>query len=88
MKREHAYEAIKAILAAIDDDELPTPSRVEMHEGVQVVWINGIGRHIGSGKRNGRREPLIYRDSAARKAIDEEAFCRIDIADMKAEATA
>ena len=37
MKRKHAFEAIKAILAAIDDDELPKPSKIEQDEDRTVV---------------------------------------------------
>ena len=89
MKRKHAYEAIKAILAAIDDDELPKPDRMLEHEeGTTVAWFSGTGRHLGSAKRNGVREPLIYRDRAAHEAIELEAICRLDRAHMETEAHA
>jgi hypothetical protein len=78
MKREHAYEAIKAILAAIDDDEISQPSKIEQDGDQTVVWFGGTGYHLGSAKRNGKHEPLIYRDRAAWQALDLEAVCRID----------
>lgn len=84
MKREHAYEAIKAILAAIDDDELPKPSKIEEDGDRKVVWFGGLGYTIGSAKRNGQREPLIYRDRAASQAISHEAVCRIDAKNLRA----
>ena len=88
MKRKHAFEAIKAILAAIDDDEMPNPSKVEQDGERTVVWFGGLGRYIGSATRNGEREPLIYRDRAAQEAIELEAVYRIDLAHMGNEATA
>jgi len=88
MKREHAYEAIKAILAAIDDDELPKPDKLEKgDDGKTVVWFGGMGRILGSGKRNGRREPLIYHERAASDAIQLEAIYRLDRAHLEAEAS-
>ena len=78
MKREHAFEAIKAILAAIDDDELPEPSKVDQDGQRTVVWFGGLGHYLGSATRNGEHEPMIYRDKAARQALDLEAVCRID----------
>jgi hypothetical protein len=78
MKREHAFEAIKAILSAIDDDELPKPSKIEQDEGRTVVWFGGMGRYLGSAKRNGELEPLIYRERGVNEAIDHEAIYRID----------
>lgn len=88
MKRKHAYEAIKAILAAIDDDELPKPDKIEKGEdGKTVVWFGGHGRVLGSGMRNGRREPLIYHDRAASEAIQHESVYRLDRDHMEAEET-
>lgn len=88
MKRKHAYEAIKAILATIDDDELPKPDKVKKEEdGRTVVWFGGMGRVLGSGTRNGRREPLIYHERAASDAIQLEAVYRLDVAHLESEAT-
>ena len=87
MKRKHAYEAIKAILAAIDDDEMPKPDKVERDGEKTVVWFGGMGRILGSAKRNGEREPLIYRDRAASDAIQMEAVYRVDLAHMQNKAT-
>lgn len=80
MKREHAFEAIKAILAAVEDEELPKPSKVEKESGRTLVWFGGHGRYLGSAKRNGEREPLIYRDKAAHEALELEATYRLDAA--------
>lgn len=79
MKQKHAFEAIKAILAAIDDDELPKPSKTEQDDGRTLVWFGGMGRYLGSAKRNGVLEPLIYRDKAAHEAIELEAIYRLDV---------
>lgn len=83
MKRKHAYEAIKAILAAIDDDEMPPPDKIERDGEKAVVWFGGMGRVLGSAKRNGESEPLIYRDRAASDAIQTEAIYRLDLAYMQ-----
>ena len=73
MKQQHALEVIKAILAAIDDDELPKPSKVEQDEDRTVVWFGGMGRYLG-----GAPEPLVYRERGAHEAIEHEAVYRID----------
>lgn len=78
MKRKHALEAIKAILAAIDDDDLPKPSKIDQEEGKTVVWFGGLGRILGSAKRNGEPAPIIYRERGAATAIELEAVYRID----------
>ena len=78
MKRKHEYEAIKAILAAIDDDQMPATTKVRNRPDETVVWFGGMGRALGSAKRDGRNEPLIYRDRAAHQAIELEAVCRLD----------
>lgn len=83
MKRKHAYEAIKAILAAIDDDEMPKPDKIERDGEKAVVWFGGMGRVLGSARRNGEWEPLIYRDRAASDAIQTEAICRLDAEQMQ-----
>lgn len=80
MKRNEAISAIKAILAAIDDKELPKPSRIEQEDGKTLVWFGGHGRYLGSAKRNGEREPLIYRDKAVQEALEMEATYRLDAA--------
>lgn len=79
MKRKHAFEAIKAILAAIDDDELPAPSKLEQDGDTTIAWFGGCGRHLGSARRNGVLEPLIYRDRGASEAIELEAVYRLDV---------
>lgn len=83
MKREHAYEAIKAILAAIDDSELPKPDKIETTENGTYAWFGGTGRGLGLAKsrRNGgewQRDPIITRESGARDAIEREAVYRLD----------
>jgi len=79
VKRKHAFEAIKAILAAIDDDELPTPSKIQQDGDTTIAWFGGYGRHLSSARRNGVLEPLIYRDGGAREAIELEAVYRLDL---------
>lgn len=84
MKASAALAAIEAILFAIDDDELPTPSRVEKcdDDSHKVVWFGSTGYHLGSAHRNGERAPDIYRVDAAREAIVGEALARLDAKDL------
>lgn len=84
MKRKHAYEAIKAILAAIDDSEIPAPDKLKSEDGRVVAWFGGMGYYLGSAKRNGALEPMIHRDNAATKAIIGEAVYRLDKAHSEA----
>lgn len=79
MKIKAAREAIEAILAAIPDEELPEYDRVEHdRDGRVTVWRGGSGRTLGSAKRNGVREPLVYRSSASWDAIEGEMAYRAD----------
>lgn len=87
MNRNQAAAAIKAILAAMDDDELPQPSKIEKEDGRSLVWFGGHGRYLGSAKRNGEHEPLIYRDRAVMEALELEATYRLDLAHQKNAAT-
>lgn len=82
MNIKEAQVAIDAILRAIDDDELPTPDKVERRDGSTIVWFGGMGRHIGTAKRNGAREPDIYRREGIHDAIQCEAVARIDAKDI------
>lgn len=81
-----AQEAIEAILAAIPDEALPefdrvefdAPSRFPERLGMPVVWWGGSGHVLGTAKRNGKRDPLVYRTSAAWDAIQAEMCVRAD----------
>ncbi|SEE83388.1 hypothetical protein SAMN04489740_2717 [Arthrobacter alpinus] len=85
MKYETAVEAIKAILAAVPDDELPKPSKIKKSaEGTPVVWFGGRGYHLGSAtsSRNGgekKRNPLNYRNHAVYDALIGETVTRLDL---------
>ena len=79
MNIKEAQDAIKAILAAIPDHELPKFDSVEIDaDGTPIVWWGGRGHHLGSAKRNGERYPLSYRNSAAWEAIEGEMTYRAD----------
>ena len=80
MKASEARAAIRAILAAVDDEELPKPTKTEKESGETVIWFGGRGRYLGSAKRNGESDPDVYRDMAARDAIELEATYRLDLA--------
>ena len=74
-----ARAAIEAILAAIPDEELPEFDKVEFDkDGMPCVWYGGLGRHLGSAKRNGKRDPSIYHEDASWKAIELEMAYRAD----------
>jgi hypothetical protein len=75
---EAARVAIEAILAAIPDEELPEFDKVEIEGDDVTVWWGGHGRCLGTAKRNGEREPLIYRNSASWDAIQLEMTHRAD----------
>lgn len=75
-----AHKAIEEILASIEDPYLPEFSRVETDkDGMPVVWWASMGHHLGHAKRNGVREPLVYRSGAATNAIRGEMICRADL---------
>lgn len=74
-----ARQAIEAILDAIPDSELPEFERVEMRgDDMPCVWFGGTGRHLGSAKRGGQRDPSVYRQDASWKAIEMEMTYRAD----------
>lgn len=74
-----AKAAIEEILDSIPDSELPRFDRVEFDtDGKPVVWWGGVGRHLGSATVNGKRDPMVYRHSAAREAIELEMTYRAD----------
>ncbi|NKW34828.1 hypothetical protein GS942_23770 [Rhodococcus hoagii] len=74
-----AQAAIEAILASIPDEELPEFDRVEYgRDGKPTVWWGGTGRCLGSAKRNGKRDPLVYRSNGAWGAIEAEMTYRAD----------
>lgn len=80
MNVTEARAGIEAILAAIDDDELPEFDRVESREGGDtIVWWGGEGRHLGSAKTGGERCPLSYRRSGSWAAIQGEMTYRTDL---------
>lgn len=80
MKIKAARAAIEAILASIPDEELPKFDRTEIDgkSGMPVVWWGGTGRHLGSAKRGGVRDPEIYRRDASWSAIENEMAYRAD----------
>lgn len=86
MTREQAAAAIRAILAAVPDDELPKP-KIEKRDGETIAWFGGLGRNLGSAKRGGVRRPENYRDDAVRTAFENEATYRLDLAHLATEAT-
>ncbi|MFE5309735.1 hypothetical protein [Isoptericola sp. NPDC056605] len=74
-----ARRAIEEILASIPDDDLPEFDRVEYDpDGRPTVWWGGSGWVLGSAKRGGKREPLIYRTSGSWDAIQGEMLRRAD----------
>lgn len=74
-----ARAAIEAILAAIPDEELPAFDRVEYGpDGMPLVWWGSTGRHLGSAKSGGHRDPLSYRRSGSWAAIEHEMTYRAD----------
>lgn len=74
-----AHKAIEKILASIEDQYLPEFSQVETNkDGMPVVWWASTGHTLGSAKRNGVRQPLVYRSGAATDAIHKEMICRAD----------
>lgn len=79
MNIKEARLAIEAILAAIPDEELPRFDRVETtKEGETLVWFGGTGRHLGSAKQGGERDPLVYRRDASMRAVELEMTYRAD----------
>jgi len=79
MNITEARTAIEAILEAIPDAELPDFDKVEIEtDGSVIAWWGGSGRHLGSAKRNGKRDPLIYRRDGSRQAIQLEMTYRAD----------
>jgi len=77
---QEARAGIEAILAAIDDEELPEFDRVEVDDdGKAVVWWGGEGRVLGSATSGGKRDPLSYRRSASWSAIQMEMTYRVDL---------
>lgn len=74
-----ARAAIEAILTAIPDEELPDFDRVSYdRDGKPTVWWGGSGRVLGSARRNGVRDPLIFRRDASWSAIECEMYHRAD----------
>jgi len=79
MNIEQARAAIEAIVAAIDDDELPEFDKVEQdRDGGVIVWWGSTGQHLGSAKRGGKRDPLNYRRRGSWHAIEMEMTYRAD----------
>lgn len=90
MKLESAREAIRAILAAIPNEELPKPDKTEEYDGKTVAWFSGHGYTLGSARKRmtggkWERSPEIYRDDAVREAIEHEAAYRIDLKHLEGE---
>jgi len=75
---KEAQTAIKAILEAIPDEELPEFDRVEIEDGKAVVWWGGTGHILGSAHRGKQRHPGTYRDNGAWAAIEAEMTYRAD----------
>lgn len=78
-----AEAAIRAILAALPDSELPK-GRTEKEGDSTLVWFGGHGYHLGSAKKRKAggewtRNPETYRDDAVREAIEHEAVYRLDL---------
>lgn len=79
MNLKEARAAIEEILDSIPDKYLPAFDRVEVREdGTTCVWYGSHGRHLGSAKSNGKRDPSIYRSSASWDAIEGEMVHRAD----------
>lgn len=78
MKIKEARNAIEAILASIPDSELPKFDKVEQREGRTIVWWGGTGRHLGTAKARGVRDPLVHRRTGSWDAIEAEMTCRAD----------
>lgn len=78
MNVKAARAAIEAILAAIPDEELPDFDRIERKGGQVIAWWGGTGHHLGSSRRNGKRRPENYRESASWSAIEGEMTYRAD----------
>lgn len=88
MKLAAAREAIAAILAAIDDEDLPKGKLETTKDGEQILWFGGMGHHLGSGRRNGERYPLMHRDRAVSEALEFEALYRYDLKHLATERSA
>ena len=78
MNFREAVIAIEEILKSIPDSELPKFDKVEMEDGLPIVWWASSGYHLGKTTRNGKREPLVYRQNAATDAIEGEMIYRAD----------
>ncbi|SHX89611.1 Uncharacterised protein [Mycobacteroides abscessus subsp. abscessus] len=79
MDIQAARDAIEEILAAIPDELLPMFDKVSYdREGMPTVWCGGSGRVLGSARRNGVRDPSIYRRDASWSAIEYEMAYRAD----------
>lgn len=83
MNIKEARAAIEAILAAIDDDDLPEFDKVEIdpahNDGRPIVWWGSEGRHLGSSRTGtGERNPIGYRKSGSWAAIQGEMTYRAD----------
>lgn len=78
MNIREAQDAIKAILAAIPDDELPEFDRVVVEGDEVVVWWGSTGHVLGSARRGSQRRPGNYRDNGAWAAIEAEMTYRTD----------
>lgn len=80
MNIKEARAAIEAILDAIPDSELPKFDKIEPDEKYgAVAWWGGHGYHLGSAKRNGKRDPENYRRGASWSAIEQEMVYRADL---------
>lgn len=78
MNIKTAQAAIRAILAAIPDDELPKFDRVEQRDGKTIVWWGGNGYHLGSATSGGKRDVKHHHRCAPWDAIEREMVYRAD----------
>lgn len=78
-----AAAAITAILAALPDDELPAPDRIEaLPDGERLARFGGMGMVIGSAHRGGEPAPALRVVAGVREAMIGERMRRLDLAHL------
>lgn len=84
MKLKEAETAIRAILAAVDNDQLPKPRRDKSDPS--LYWFGGRGHHVGTAERAGVREPDVHRSFGLDGLFEGEKMARIDAKHLKKSA--
>jgi len=78
MNIREAEAGIRAILAAIDDEALPEPDKIEEHRGATIAWFGGTGHHLDTARRGDTLDPDVHRARGIWQAIEREAVYRLD----------